>query len=60
MSAQEKLQTDFHAADSVDQASTEVDGRGLRKVFGGATDFTDHAAVPESLRDKLVIKYEIV
>ena len=47
-------------AQTIFDATLEVDGRGFLKVFRGAGNFADSEAEHHGLRNHLVIEYEIV
>ena len=51
---------DSEAPEAVDGAAAKIDGGRFGEVLGGAADFADHVAMPEGLRDELVVEDEIV
>src|SRR6185312_3371481 len=54
------FETDREAAPAVPQAPPKVDRRGLGKVFRRAGDLRNREAVPENLREHLIVEDEVV
>ena len=53
-------QRHFQAPQPIGDAAEEVDGGRFVKIPGGATDFSDGVAIPDDLRQNLVVENEVV
>src|SRR5206468_4170866 len=58
--AEAEGQAGGEAAKTVLEAATEVDGGRLLEILRRATDLADGVAVPENLREHLVVEHEVV
>jgi len=57
---QTELERGAQYAETVAAAATEIDGRGLRKIFGRAGDFADIVVGIDDLRQHLVVEDKVV
>src|SRR5687767_10001507 len=55
-----EFQTGAQASESVLHTATEINRRRFREIFRRATDLGDGVAMPQNLREHLVVENEIV
>ena len=58
--AETKLKGRFQYAESINNASPEIDGRGFLEILGRTADLAYAVAEPDDLRQHLVVKNKII